>query len=122
MIKEIVKAYMDNKVHIEDWVKSSIEKGFDYEDLIKKVLSYIVPDSDSFNSIKIYEVGIYQGTIVTLFKWKINLIIMVLDYGSCSGCDALEYAFQCIEDKDKQLSALMQITLNLVQSAKYLKY
>lgn len=122
MIKEIVKAYMDNKSHIADWIKSSMESEFDHEDLIKKVLSYIVPDSDDFDSIKIYEMGSYQGDLVAIFKMEDRICYMTLDYGSCSVCDALRYALQCIEDKNKRLSALMQIALNFVQSAKYLEY
>ena len=139
MIKQVALLWEKNKDNLREVIKSSIvstiqkeedleESVDDYKKLIRAIIKYIFNNNDNgpeFNTENIAEIdnGDYQGTLLFMFHvdtyqpFAYDYIITTIDYGSCSGCDALQGAF-CYPTVDAIVDSLMSICLHLCQHMK----
>jgi len=139
MIKEIVKLWEERKQSIEVLFEEKLldpDFNIGYPDLVKIVLEKLKEDfvfNPNLENITVINHDSYSGTMVFVMPdeehWSKFYYIMI-DYGSCSGCDALEHAinglwFDEISDKEKviekrqdSLKALMSLSLHIVQRLK----
>ena len=128
MIQEFVNRFMANKHIIE---ASFAEKHpADYKDIVKKVINaisdgydYDCPDPDN---IHVIDDGDYQGTLLYVIPEKgyqpsVYWYVMV-NYGSCSGCDTLQGISAENWDEDpptkSQVDQYMTLALHIIQRLK----
>ena len=98
MIPKFVKRYTDNKRALYQYFTQHYPE--DYEALVRQTLTILVDEEDwnypspDVERITKIDYGDYQGTLVFVVSetgyqpsqhWAV-----VVDYGSCSGCDTLE--------------------------------
>lgn len=112
MIKQVALLWKKNKNDLREVIKngvvSTIQNGEylggsvdDYKKLIGAIIKYVLNNDDDdpeFNTKNIVEIdnGDYQGTLLFMFHVDTyqpsacDYIITTVNYGSCSGCDALQ--------------------------------
>lgn len=132
MIKEVVNNWNKNKNKLEMYLsKTKQEEYSDYEDLLKVVVKIILPEFD-YKNIRTNEFGEYQGINIFLIPTSIypsleEIIITHNYYGSCCGCDTLEYIKTASSNygdglpTKKQVGLYMQLCLNLIENMQQLK-
>ena len=124
-LREVIKNSVVSTIRKEEYLGGSVD---DYKQLIRAIIKYVLNDNDTgikFNTKNIVEIdnGHYQGTLLFVFHLDMyqppayNYIITTVDYGSCSGCDALQGAF-CCPTVDAIVDSLMSICLHLCQHMK----
>lgn len=137
MIKEFVERFDANRDNLREAFKKYHERigddeeyAFDdwkieYKDIVKEVVKVIHdPNGYSFKEPdpeRIHEIddGHYQGTLVYVIAasgyqpdeyWYVRV-----SYGSCSCCDALEYATSSTRTVEQTLDDIMLLALHIVQ-------
>jgi hypothetical protein len=124
-LREAIKTGVVSTIQNEEYLNGSVD---DYKKLIGAIIKYVLNNHDTgikFNTKNITEIdnGDYQGTLLFMFHVDTyqpsayDYIITTVDYGSCSGCDALQGAF-CCPTVDAIVDSLMSICLHLCQHMK----
>ena len=116
MIREFVDAFMENK----DALRAAFEakEPDEYKEIVEQTVKVLKCGSDSTD---IHEVvcGDWQGTLVFVIPeagyqpdthWYVRVF-----YGSCSGCDTLEY-IKTMRDKTERVDDYMTMALHIVQN------
>lgn len=139
MEKEIIKRWEDGKENLRKWFKSTPQKQYpSYKSIVKALIMHCL----NYNierrydliskSFEISDHGDYQGTQIFLLHRVTcqpcieDYIVFDNEYGSCSGCDMLQY-IQCVGNyegeppTDEQVDLYMTLCLHMVQRMKYLK-
>lgn len=131
MLIYCVKKWEENK----DKLKEAFEKCenrylLGYDDIIKMIVEHIFNRGRYGNDISwndsdihIIDDGDYQGTLLVLIHVDLyqpsadDYIMGFIEYGSCSGCDAL----QSIQSTDngQDVSDYMNLCLDIIQSFKH---
>lgn len=138
MIKQVALLWEKNKNDLREIIKNGVVSTIqneeylggsdDYKKLIGAIIKSILNNNDDsleFNTKNITEIdnGHYQGTLLFMFHVDTyqpsayDYIITTVDYGSCSGCDALQGAFRS-STVDAIVDSLMSICLHLCQHMK----
>ena len=127
MIKEFVKIFKDNEKKLEKIFTKKFPD--DYDEIVKTVVKLLhcelINEWEKPNYKNIHEIddGDYQGTKLYIIPqdsyqpstyWSVFIY-----YGSCSGCDALEDAFD--RDDKTKLKIVMSLALHIVQGLKKLE-
>ena len=126
MNKEIINNWYLHKDELENYFRTTRQEKYDsYEELVKLVVKYFLPDYN-YKKITVIDDGDYQGTqifiipkntyqpCVTEYLYTNNY------YGSCSGCDTL-LGISGYEDDlptEKQVKDYMTLCLHLIQKLK----
>lgn len=126
-LREVIKNSVVSTIQNEEYLGASVD---DYKKLIGAIIKYVLNNNDDdgdpeFNTTNITEIdnGDYQGTLLFMFHVDTyqpsayDYIITTVDYGTCSGCDALQGAFRC-PTVDAIVDSLMSICLHLCQHMK----
>lgn len=126
-LREVIKNGVVSTIQNEEYLGGSVD---DYKKLIRAIIKYVLNNNDDdgdpeFNTTNITEIdnGDYQGTLLFMFHVDTyqpsayDYIITTVDYGTCSGCDALQGAFRC-PTLDAIVDSLMSICLHLCQHMK----
>ena len=124
-LREVIKNGIVSAIQNEEYLGGSVD---DYKKLIGAIIKYVLNNDDpdpEFNTKNITEIdnGHYQGTLLFMFyvdtyqPSAYDYIITTVDYGTCSGCDALQGAFRC-PTVDAIVDSLMSICLHLCQHMK----
>lgn len=129
MIKYCYNKWNANKEKLRSWLKSTENlNSCDYKDLVKAVVAYILNDGTNYtwNEDEITEIdnGEYQGTLLFLIPMETyqpneyEYIMTYVNYGSCSGCDTLQY-IQSLDygekyPTDEQVVDFMQLCEDIV--------
>lgn len=139
MLKFCVEQWDKNKGKLERDIQENISKYNElyYKDLVKKVVSLVLNDTDvdyndDWDSENITEIdnGDYQGTLLYLIPLKTyqpsesEYLMTYVGYGSCSGCDTLQSVQMWYFDEDevdnknkeKFVKDMMDLCLNLIQN------
>ncbi|MCF8009588.1 MAG: hypothetical protein K9K32_07450 [Halanaerobiales bacterium] len=129
MIKEFAKAWNKNKDILEEKIKTTEIN--DYTDLLVLLIEEVInPEMDNYEKldtekITVIDNGDYQGTQIYLipqntYQPSVSEYVVTHNYyGSCSSCDALLAAIGW-GTENKDIKALMNITLHLLQRMKWL--
>lgn len=135
MIQHYVKLWNERKHILEEHFKET-DLTDDYDEIVKALFEYVLietpkqyPDKHDVDNMVIIDHGSYQGTRIYFVPFKTyqptekDYIYLGVDYGSCSGCDALQSIcrYEYNKPNDEQLKDLMMLCLHLVQSIKYLE-
>lgn len=122
----MIQKFVDRFIDSEDQIKRQCEEGFDhYEHLVKFVVG-IISDPEEYSSPDVNRIteidhGDYQGTLLYIIAAKgyqpHQFWAVKVDYGSCSGCDALESAMYDYKGKDR-VDAHYNLCLHIVQGIK----
>lgn len=128
MLKYCLEKWDKNKGVLEEKLRTT--KGLNvcnYKDLVKMVVNYVLnnDEDDSWSSNDIVEIdhGDYQGTLLYLFHkdtyqpYEQEYLMTCVNYGSCSGCDALMSIQDYEEDAlltESQVKAFMMLCKDLV--------
>lgn len=127
MIAEFVSRFTEKKPELE---KVFSEKHPEYKEIVKAVISVIGNEEDYANDSpdpeRIHEIddGDYQGTLVYVIGAKgyqpSGYWYVKVGYGSCSGCDTLEYIRRCscTAPTTEQVKDYMTLALHIVQGLK----
>jgi len=128
MIKEFVDKFHANK----DEIRKIFEKEHpDYKEIVSAVIKNIDPGVAYFNppdpeGIHVIDDGNYQGTLLFIIAEKgyqpnVYWYVMI-DYGSCSGCDALQSiydgSYYGLPPTKEQVDDYMTLALHVVQGLK----
>lgn len=105
-------AYNDSSPYYDELVNSVIKsiETDDYEDYSLDPMKIHVIDDGDYQGTRLYviaEKGYQPSTYYTVF----------VDYGSCSGCDALEHV-NYMDDKKQKVKDYMLMGLHILQSIK----
>lgn len=130
MIKFCIQQWDKNRNELEKQFKEMgrEDKDFNYEDLMKRITNVILNDSDGagyserFDADNITEIndGDYQGTMLYMIPRKTyqpsesDYLLTFVNYGSCSGCDALEAAQ--MESGEEFVKEMMDLSLHIIQN------
>ena len=131
MIKDLVLQWEENKDRLEHFFKiTSQEKYESYMDIVKKLIECCFKDYDA-DRIHVVDDGEYHGTEIFIIPERscdpgiYDYVYTHNEYGSCSGCDTLEY----IRDEgmpsedglpdERQIRMYMDLALHLVQKMRY---
>lgn len=139
MLKKVSLLWEKNKQTLKKELKDDLWKmindgmasasKLDYKWLIKAIIKHILNKDDeatfSFEDKEIAEIdnGCYQGTLLFLFHTTSyqpsanEYLITKVEYGSCSGCDALQSAVSFTEF-NRVIDSLMSICLHICQNIK----
>jgi hypothetical protein len=120
MITKFIERFMNNKPTLE--AVFSEKHPDNYLDIVKAVVTVLEePDPTRIHEL---DDGDYQGTLVYVIAEKryqpSKYWYVMVDYGSCSGCDTL----QAIQDSnygkptDEQVVDYMTLALHIVQGMK----
>jgi len=110
--------------------------GIEYGDIVKAIVKLVLNDENDpsyknydGDNITVVNNGDYQGTLLFIIPLDTyqpearDYLVTFVDYGSCSGCDAL----QSIESEnynnsysESQLGKLMTLALHLIQRMKFI--
>ncbi|MCC0670566.1 MULTISPECIES: hypothetical protein [unclassified Clostridioides] len=132
MIKYCKEKWIKNKTRLREALLESDFINSDsycsYEDLVKLSVKYILNDDidedDKWDSDNITEIdnGHYQGTLLYLIPKKTyqpderEYLMTYVGYGSCSGCDVLEWILDKSENKIKDYMLLCKdIISNIIK-------
>lgn len=123
MDKRIVLAWEKNKSEIRRWLTNN--HPVDYAQLVKVVVEH-VGGSVGMDHKRIHEIddGDYQGTLVFVIAEKgyqpSRYWYVMVDYGSCSGCDTLESIrrYGDAPPTGRQVDDYMTLALHVVQGIK----
>lgn len=141
MLKLLQKKWDKNRQKLYDKFKSLTEVPDSYEELVKLVFDIIYNDGelagigdfrfryfDKINKESITEVqyGAYGGSLFYIIPFcddapaSYEILMTFAEYGSCSGCDTLEWikALACSSDHliPDQIDALMALSKDLVMA------
>jgi hypothetical protein len=129
MIQKFIDIYMARRGEIE--VKFLQKHPEDYKEIVSIVVEILQDESEYApdpTKIHVIDDGDYQGTLVFVIGsqgyqpyWYWYVIV---DYGSCSGCDTLEGISRGYEDKspnEEQIKEYMDLTLHIVQGLKEMR-
>lgn len=124
MIKEFVEQWEKNKDVIEDFFKRQHPE--DYSQIVMLVIQALHDPSqyDSIDPNRIHEIddGNYQGTLVYVIGSSgyqpSDYWCVMVDYGSCSGCDTLEgiRGYSDETPTEEQVKSYMMLALHIVQN------
>lgn len=128
MIQKFVDRFMEKKTELRSLFAE--KKPDSYKDLVQAVIQLVSEDGYNIepdpNRITEIDHGDYQGTLLYIIGangyqpsdfWSV-----MVQYGSCSGCDTLQ-AIECDGNYDekpneKQLDQYMTLALHVVQGLK----
>ena len=125
MIHKFVDAFMRNRKTLQEYYQDLVNgKDFwcNYRDIVTAVVDVGLTGTE-LDPDRITEIdhGDYQGALVYVIAEKgyqpWDHYAVVIDYGSCSGCDTLEAAL-CQCDKSVVVADLMVLSLHIVQRLK----
>jgi hypothetical protein len=143
MIQEFVEAWDKNKGKLEERIKKcENHHQLVYTDLVKMLFETVInPEYDDgwdeaiFNvdDMTVLDHGDYQGTLIFILhhNWYqpsvCDYVYTSVYYGSCSGCDTLQW-IQSMGDyeegatpNEEQIRDYMTLCLHLLQNCSYLK-
>lgn len=128
MLKYCIDKWDVNQVHLQAALTNKIasDNSLTYYDLvsmiIEHVLNYRATEDEPIWDTEPHEVcdGDYQGTLLFLivretkthFPSSCDYLMTYVNYGSCSYCDALEYA---LYNSDDPVSDLMTLAMHIIQ-------
>ena len=114
--KGAIRRYIEGRINI--WTDGTVSLAVDKEVFLEEVLNIAYGNDTSRLYFQLVDFGDLQGTLIAIFSEGNNYQptiydthYAVLDYGSCSGCDAI-LAANSIDDlftiaKDIALSAIL---------------
>lgn len=126
MITKLTTPFIEKKAQFIDWLKANEYAG--YRDLLQKALELAVEDDETWeygeqpDPTRIHQIddGDYQGTYVfvvaTAGYQPYVYYATLVSYGSCSGCDTLQAAWDYGHDHNYE--ALYSLALNMLQGLK----
>ena len=129
MIQEFVKAWDARKGEIEAQFRAEHPKN--YNQIVKAVVTIIHANSDGYGRpdperITWIDHGDYHGTLLFIIAGSghqpDNYWFVKVGYGSCSGCDTLEYirAYCDNPPNAEQVADYMTLALHILQGIKAL--
>lgn len=120
MIQKFVEAFEKNKAAIREHFEKETPQR--YFDVVKNVIAhlntggYSDPDPERIEEI---DHGDYQGTLLYVIGGRgyqpDNYWYVKVSYGSCSGCDTLQYI---LDYSENVVDELMTLALHIVQELK----
>lgn len=133
MIKIMYELWDKNKEKLLDILKHDENlNSCDYGYLVKLTFDVVFNDEDDYfkgrldtDRITMIDDGDYQGTYLYLIPFatyqpsECEYLMTYVDYGSCSGCDTLQYIQSLNYDAkptEKQLKEYMTLCLDLVRN------
>ena len=129
MITQWTTPFVESKGEFIEWLK---EQSYpDYHALLQKAIEIIAEKGEGFgygdtpdpHCIHQIDDGDYQGTLVFVIGAKgyqpSTYWYTKIDYGSCSGCDALEDAWGYGDNHDYE--GMYSLTLHMLQRAARMK-
>ena len=123
MLTEWTTPFVETKDEYIAWL--STQEYPSYGDLLEKAIELVVDRVDEFpygeepdpERIHIIDDGDYQGTLVLVVGatgyQPHNYWVTTVSYGSCSGCDALDAAWNY--EKNQDYEAMFLIALHMLQ-------
>lgn len=127
---EFVQDWEKNKSNLENYFKTTPQSEYtDYLAILKKTLELALPffefDLDNVTEI---DNGDYQGTLIfviplqTYQPSETETAVTYVGYGSCSGCDTLQWisSYDYGLPTDEQVRDYMMLALHLIQQLKWL--
>ena len=129
MDKNIIKKWDANKKVLERHFKEDIQEYHycDYVQIVKAVVECILNDGTNVgynsDSITVVDHGDWQGSQVFLIPedtyqpTPLDYLVTYQFYGSCSGCDSLQYIHD-IDDEEEKVKNFMTLSLHLIQNMK----
>lgn len=129
MIQSFVDRFMERKESLREML--SKEHPADYKELVKTVLEILYDKDDRENSPNIESLvkvsaGGHSGELLFTFSncqaYDIKFYYLIIDYGSCGGCDTLEAIknYSSEPPTKEQLDDYMTLALHIVQRIKEL--
>ena len=130
MIKEFVEAWDKRKDNLREYIATHWQtEYYEYKDLVKLLFDIVInPGIHPFATEEITEIdhGDYQGTLIYLLHEEgyqpgvEEYVYTSVGYGSCSGCDTLQWIRERGEGipNDKQTEDYMTLFLHLLQNCK----
>ena len=124
--EEIINNWDLYKNELENYFKTTRQEKYDsYEDLVKLVVEYFLPDYN-FEKITVIDDGDYSGTQIFIipkdtYQPCIDEYLYTTNYyGSCSGCDTLLGISKYEEGlpNEEQVKDYMMLCLHLLQRLK----
>lgn len=129
MIKYCLRKWIKN----EDKLKKFFEQdknleNYDYLDLVKNTVDIILNTKIEeykeylwdIDGITVIDNGDYQGTLLFLIPEdtyqpsECEYLMTYVNYGSCSGCDTLQYIQAYYNDKEYQVKELMSLCKDII--------
>lgn len=120
MLKYCINKWYENKDKLEQAIrKDETLTDCEYEAIVKLIVKYILNPSSSKefdeDSITVIDNGDYQGCQLFMIPKKTyepyagDYLLTYIDYGSCSGCDTLQWIQQKSWEKKSKLLSESQI-------------
>ena len=129
MLNIFVRQWDKNKDVLRDKLVPLSVKRVDYDELVKVAFDVIYNQNnetiDSTNRaldiehITVIDNGDYQGTLLYFIPFETyqpsesEYLLTYVGYGSCSGCDALQWIYDCTTGK-KQVDALLSLCKDII--------
>lgn len=143
MLQWAIEKWDKNQEKLRDYFATHKQEEYcdSYEQLLKKVITYIFNDGEySYgddrqneevsSEIQSVDFGSYQGSLILCFHYDsyqpslYETFYTSVEYGSCSGCDALKsiqsYNYEELPT-ERQLEEYMELCLHLIQNIKQFK-
>ena len=125
--KDLLRSALDNNKLLNHVLNKNDDdhlEYLEYKDLIRLTVMFILNDENEWDANKITEIddGDYQGTLLYLIPedtYQPNsseYLMTFVEYGSCSGCDALQ-GIQCflgVRSRNKSIDDLMNLCKDLI--------
>lgn len=127
MIQEFVDRFMANKPAIQAVFQQAHPEN--YLAVVSTVIQHIVEDDwEGPDATRIHQIddGDYQGTLLFVIPERgyqpYKYYYVMVDYGSCSGCDTLKLIrdYSDLPPTKQQVDAYMTLALHIVQKLKVL--
>ena len=125
MIQEFVDRFMANKPAIQAVFQQAHPE--DYLAVVSTVIKHIVEDDwEGPDAARIHQIddGDYQGTLLFVIPERGSqphkYYYVMVDYGSCSGCDTLQRIceYSDLSPTEQQVADYMMLALHIVQKLK----
>ena len=137
MNKRLIELWSKNHKGLKKDIEMNIQEyqDYDYKDILKKIIEIVLNenhDRDSYDlgfnaeAVTVIDDGDYQGTQIFIFPESsyqpadIEYIGTSVNYGSCAGCDTLQYAQMMSDGEEEFVRDIMTLSLHMVQKMKYI--
>lgn len=131
MIKYCLEKWDANKEKLRKVLSGENLEAIEYKDLVKMVVRYVLNDENEYDyerwdydRITEIDNGDYQGTLLYLIPKntfqpsEYDYLMAYVNYGSCSGCDALQYLQSLIypNHTEKNVNDFMTLCKDILTS------
>lgn len=131
MIKYCLEKWDANKEKLRKVLSGENLEAIEYKDLVKMVVRYVLNDENEYDyerwdydRITEIDNGDYQGTLLYLIPKntfqpsEYDYLMAYVNYGSCSGCDALQYLQSLIypNQTEKNVNDFMTLCKDILTS------